>query len=66
MHEPTEFTLFVSDLGDGRELRDKMKSAGYDPHVVICAESEDTPYLRSAFIKIAGRTNIQRFLATEP
>ena len=61
----TEFTLFVSDLDEAHELRTKMASAGYEPRVVVCAENEDTPYLRTAFIKIAGHGNIRRFLASE-
>ena len=61
----TEFTLFVSDLNEAHELRTRIESAGYEPHVVVCAENQDTPYLRTAFIKIAGHGNIRRFLASE-
>ncbi|MXX19006.1 MAG: hypothetical protein F4Z48_05895 [Dehalococcoidia bacterium] len=65
MHdETTQFTLFVSDLVEAQELRETIELAGYQPYVVVCAQDEDTPYLRSALVKIAGHGNIRRFLAS--
>ena len=60
-----QFTLYVSDLVEAREIGATIKAAGYEPVVVVCAGDQDTPYLQSAFVKIVGRNNIKRFLGPE-
>ena len=58
----TDWTIFAATIGDAVEVQGLFRAAAYDPAIVICAATDETPYVRSPFVKVTGMQNIRRLL----